>query len=294
VKREMRASAPGLIFLGTTSLRQLLRDALYSERTPALVEIGVGAAGLLLTAAGLLGVVLHAVNRRMRELGVRVALGARQADLVCIVMRHGLGVAARGAVAGAIAYFGVARPLARFVHGIRPYDALSVGGGVALMLLVGLAGSLYPAWKAASVDPSSDHGDQMGAHRLVGKNVFEECVHGRAASICDFAGVQAPEALDGRSVRPLLGANPRGWRDVLVSELSEGRMLRAGHHKYISYQRGGVRSEFLFDLQKDPGETTDLAALPGSAGELDRCRALLQQWTERSGGTFERTKAEGR
>jgi predicted permease len=154
VKREMRASAPGLVFFGTTSLRQLLRDAMYGERTPALVAIGVGAAGLLLTAAGLLGVVLHAVNRRMRELGVRVALGARQADLVRIVVRHGLGVAAGGAVAGALAYFGVARLLVRFVHGISPYDALSVGGGVAVVLLVGLAGSFYPAWKAASVDPA--------------------------------------------------------------------------------------------------------------------------------------------
>jgi choline-sulfatase len=69
-------------------------------------------------------------------------------------------------------------------------------------------------------------------------------------TICDFAGVKPPEDLDGRSLRPLLGANPRGWRDVLVSELNEGRMLRAGHQKYIVYQRGAVRSEFLFDLQK--------------------------------------------
>jgi ABC-type antimicrobial peptide transport system permease subunit len=48
----------------------------------------------------------------------------------------------------------VARLLARFVHGVSPYDALSVSGGVAVVLLVGLAGSVYPAWKAASVDPA--------------------------------------------------------------------------------------------------------------------------------------------
>ncbi len=163
---------------------------------------------------------------------------------------------------------------------------------------------------------TSDHGDQMGAHHLVGKNVFyEECMRVPLAvsfpgvipagkvnrtslmsgtdvlpTICDFAGLDVPGGLDGRSIRPLLGVDPGPWRDVLVAELNEGRMLRSGHHKYILYQRGGQPAEFLFDLRQDPGETRDLAALPGSAGDLSRCRRLLEQWTARTGGGFERTK----
>ena len=167
---------------------------------------------------------------------------------------------------------------------------------------------------------TSDHGDQMGAHHLVGKNVFyDECMRvpfaaawpgvikagqvNRTAlisgtdvlpTICDFAGLNCPEGLDGKSVRPLLGGSSAAWRDVLVAELNEGRMLRTGHHKYMLYNRGGQRAEFLFDLREDPGETRDLAPLAGSAGDLDRCRGLLERWMERTGGGFDRTKPEAR
>ena len=167
---------------------------------------------------------------------------------------------------------------------------------------------------------TSDHGDQMGAHHLVGKGVFyEECMRvpfaaawpgvinasqvNRTAlisgtdvlpTICDFAGLNCPEGLDGKSVRPLLNGNSAPWRDVFVAELNEGRMLRTGDRKYMLYNRGGQRAEFLFNLRQDPGETRDLAPLAEAAGEMDRCRGLLERWMERTGGGFDRTKPEAR
>lgn len=162
---------------------------------------------------------------------------------------------------------------------------------------------------------TSDHGDQMGAHHLVGKNAFyEECMRvpfalswpgtiaagevNRTAlvsgvdvvpTLCDFAGLSGPAGIEGRSVRPLLGGASAKWRDVLVAELGTGRMLRAGRHKYIRYMKGTTRTEFLFDLQNDPGETRDLAQVPAASGDLERCRALLDGWMTQTGGTYERT-----
>jgi hypothetical protein len=60
----------------------------------------------------------------------------------------------------------------------------------------------------------------------------------------------------------------------------------------VLYNRGGPRSEFLFDLREDPGETRDLAPVAGAAGDLERCRALLERWMKDTGGGFESTKPE--
>ena len=161
---------------------------------------------------------------------------------------------------------------------------------------------------------TADHGDQMGAHQLVGKGMFyEESMRvpfviswkgmieaGQAdhdhlisgvdvlPTLCDYAGVRAPDGLPGRSIRPLLENATGPWRDYVVAETPEGRMIRSGSYKYLAYRRDG-NPEFLFDLEADSGETESLAASPTARPALEKNRELLAAWMNKTGGSFERT-----
>ena len=155
VKREMRAAQPDLALLMTTSLRQHLRNALYEDWLPAVLSASIGGLGMLLAAAGLFGVVMHAVNRSLKELGVRMALGARRGGVVAMVLRRGLFLAGSGAAAGVALSLAAGRLLSGALHGVSPYDPLAMAFGVAVVLAMAIAASVYPAWKATRVDPIS-------------------------------------------------------------------------------------------------------------------------------------------
>jgi arylsulfatase A-like enzyme len=157
---------------------------------------------------------------------------------------------------------------------------------------------------------TSDHGDLDGAHRLEHKSFFYEeaarvpfIVNWKGVTkaglvdrrhtvssgldviptLCDFAGVQPPEGLRGRSVRALAeGGVPNDWREGVVSEKKQGRMICTGRYKYSVYATGQQR-EFLVDLQADPGEMKNLAGDPGSQTQLDRHRAMLDRWVRETG-----------
>jgi arylsulfatase A-like enzyme len=162
---------------------------------------------------------------------------------------------------------------------------------------------------------TADHGDQMGAHHLVGKNVmYDECMRVPLAiswpgqikagqvnehalvsgadvlpTLCELAGLPVPTGTSGRSVRPLIAAPHASWRDYLVAELNDARMVRTAAEKYIVYQRAQQTAEFLYDLHNDPGETRNLAAEPSAQDNLQRGRSSLTAWMKETGGTFDRT-----
>jgi arylsulfatase A-like enzyme len=154
---------------------------------------------------------------------------------------------------------------------------------------------------------TSDHGDMDSAHRLEHKSVlYEESVHipfiiswkGKLPArrvdrehlvsngldllptICDFAGTPAPAGLSGRSIRPLVeGHDVKGWRDHVVGESQNGRMVRTQHFKYCLYD-GGAGREMLIDLRSDPGEMKNLAGSPDHQLELNRHRQLMADWVK--------------
>ena len=166
---------------------------------------------------------------------------------------------------------------------------------------------------------SSDHGDGLGAHRWNQKWVlYEESARvpfivsfkgrtgpGRAddsnlvsagldllPTVCDYAGVQSPGGLPGRSLRPILeGGHPNPTREYVVAETSFpsdgpsqgtlGRMVRTDRYKYIVYSWGKHREQ-LFDMESDPGEMVNLAVEARHQGELIRHRELLAAWTEKT------------
>jgi ABC-type antimicrobial peptide transport system permease subunit len=112
-----------------------------------------GSLALLLASIGVYGVTAYSVSRRIREFGIRMALGARQADILRLVIRWDLGVAAAGIAAGTL----VSLPLGRFVGHLL--FNVSSGDPVASLAAVGVLGGVsalatyVPARRAASVDP---------------------------------------------------------------------------------------------------------------------------------------------
>jgi len=109
--------------------------------------------GLLLATIGVYGVISYAVSRQTQEFGVRVALGAQSTDILKMVLGMGLRLVAIGIAIGCIAALAAGRLLAAQIWGVSPYDPLSFGVVIVLLLVVGFQACLWPARRAAKVDP---------------------------------------------------------------------------------------------------------------------------------------------
>lgn len=150
---------------------------------------------------------------------------------------------------------------------------------------------------------TSDHGEMLGAHGMVSKQkLYEESVAvplvisvpggpphvdrrhlvggiDLMPTFLDYAGIPAPEALEGRSLRPLIEGRPVAWREWITAETfgPEARMVRSDRYKYVVFAAGERREQF-FDEERDPGETRNLVDDPAVATEVDRHRRLLDAW----------------
>ena len=136
-------------------LEQLAAEALALRRLSALLVASFAAVALVLAALGVYGVVSQAVARRTREIGVRMALGARPSTVVGDVLRRSLGFAALGALAGALGSLAVGRLLRSFLLGVTPADPVAFAAAAGCVLAAaGIAGYL-PARRAARIDPAA-------------------------------------------------------------------------------------------------------------------------------------------
>jgi putative ABC transport system permease protein len=109
--------------------------------------------GLLLATIGVYGVISYAVSRQTQEFGVRVALGAQKSDILRMVLGMGLRLVLIGIAVGCVAAVAAGRLLATQIWGVSPYDPLSYGVVIVLLFVVGFQACLWPARRAAKVDP---------------------------------------------------------------------------------------------------------------------------------------------
>jgi putative ABC transport system permease protein len=123
------------------------------QRLAAWVAAMVGAAGLLLGAVGVYGVTAFAVAQRTHEIGVRMALGARTADVLRLMLRSGLRAPLAGMAVGLLISGAAARFIGSLLFDVSPLDPLTYAAVTAILGTVALGATLLPARRAAATDP---------------------------------------------------------------------------------------------------------------------------------------------
>jgi putative ABC transport system permease protein len=118
----------------------------------ALVSL-LAATALILAAVGVFGVTAYSVQQRTREIGIRVALGARPADVVRLVLKQSAMLALIGICIGLPVAFASTRALRALVHGMSPTDPIALGGAAVLLAAATLVASYLPARRATRVSP---------------------------------------------------------------------------------------------------------------------------------------------
>jgi predicted permease len=135
------------------SMDQQIGEMLVRERLLAMLSSAFGVLALLLSCIGLYGVVSYDVTRSLRELGIRVALGAQRGSVLRHVVGKALSVSSLGVIVGIAATLIVTQWLASLLFGINARDPLTLAGAAGLLLLTTLLASWLPARRAARVDP---------------------------------------------------------------------------------------------------------------------------------------------
>jgi putative ABC transport system permease protein len=153
LRQALNEMDPDISVAGFETMETRISGTLTQPRFRSTL-VGVFAlVGLLLAAIGLYGVLAFLVTRRQHEIGIRMAVGAREGDVVGLILKHGLGLVGIGAILGIIGGGIASMFLQSLLFGVTLSDPLTLGGSTALLFAVAVTASLLPAWKAAKVDP---------------------------------------------------------------------------------------------------------------------------------------------
>ena len=153
VRKELTAMEPNLVFLQNQTLQKQVGATLFPAQAGAWAVGAVGLVAMLLAAIGLYGVIGYSVSRRTKEIGVRMALGARPGDVSGLIMRQGLRVAGAGMLVGAVLAVGAGFAISGALYGISPVDPVAWVGATGLLLTVAALANVVPAQRAARVKP---------------------------------------------------------------------------------------------------------------------------------------------
>jgi predicted permease len=154
LRRELRALDPDLPLTAVKTMREHLRISVFSQRLAASFLGSFGALALVLATVGLYSLIRYAVSQRTREMGVRMALGARPRDIERLVVGEGLVLALIGLGLGLALAFGITRFLASLLLGVSATDPAIFLAITAALAGISALSSYLPARAAAGVDPS--------------------------------------------------------------------------------------------------------------------------------------------
>jgi predicted lysophospholipase L1 biosynthesis ABC-type transport system permease subunit len=154
MRRQWDAMAPGVPLLGVSTGRDALNHSLGPQRAAAALLAGFALLAILLASIGLYSVMAHSVAERTREIGIRVAIGARPASVVRGIVAKALTLVAAGLMLGAAGSLAVARLVASQLKDVSPYDPATFCAVAALLVVVSLAAAWIPARRAARIDPA--------------------------------------------------------------------------------------------------------------------------------------------
>jgi ABC-type antimicrobial peptide transport system permease subunit len=153
LRRKLRGTNGDQALYEVRTMEQLARGSLARQRFLLLLFGIFATLALLLSCIGIYGVLAYVTGRRVPEIGMRMALGARARDVVWMVLRQSLGMVAAGVALGVAGSIGAARLLERLVVGVRSAEPLTMAAMIALLLAAALVASFLPARRASRVDP---------------------------------------------------------------------------------------------------------------------------------------------
>jgi predicted permease len=153
VEQAVASIDPRLPRTAVTTLEREISVTLLPQRVAAMVTGVLGVAGLLLAAIGLYGLVSYAVTLRLREIGVRLALGASRRDVVRMMLGQGLRLTAVGAAVGLLASAFATRLVESYLLNVSAMDGVAFTGAAAVLLTVSAVAAVVPARRAGSADP---------------------------------------------------------------------------------------------------------------------------------------------
>jgi predicted permease len=155
VRQSIKATDAALTTDYINTLSSLMWVSIGQERLVARLATGFGVLALLLAGIGLYGVLTYAVTRRTNEIGLRVALGAQQGDVVRMVLGDALKLVLVGIVVGAPLAIAATRLLRTQLHDVHPADPIAIVSALLVLTASALVAALLPARRAARLDPLS-------------------------------------------------------------------------------------------------------------------------------------------
>jgi putative ABC transport system permease protein len=138
---------------GTGTIQQNIDAGLWAPRMGAALLSIFGGLALVLAMIGVYGVMSYSVTQRAQELGIRMALGAQTRDVLLLVLKQGMVLAAGGAVLGVTLALVLGRLIGTLLFGVSGRDPLTLGGVSVTLAIVALVACYIPARRAARVDP---------------------------------------------------------------------------------------------------------------------------------------------
>jgi putative ABC transport system permease protein len=153
IRKQMAGMQPSIPLAATRTMDDMIAGERGPERLLTMLVAAFAGLAMLLAAVGIYGVISYSVAERRREIGIRIALGARPGDVAALIVREAGSVMGIGLVVGVALALSLVSVLRALLYGIGPRDPATIAGAVAFLGIVAVVAMLAPALKAARSDP---------------------------------------------------------------------------------------------------------------------------------------------
>ena len=153
MRRSLQQVNRDYVIFGGECMDEVIGKHLAARRFSMILLAMFAGLALLLAAIGIYGVVSYVVAQRQREIGIRMALGARRAQVFELMLRQGARMALAGLVIGVVAAIALTRLMTGMLYGVKPTDALTFAVAAFVLCAIALAACCIPARRATRVDP---------------------------------------------------------------------------------------------------------------------------------------------
>ena len=153
VTKAIHEVGPDLPIVDVMSMNDVMAKSVSPQRFNMLLLASFAGLALILAAVGIYSVLSYTVRRRVREIGIRMALGASNNDVIRMVLRDGLKPILVGVALGLAAALALSRVVSSLIFGVRATDPLTFAAVALLLLLVGIVATIIPAYRATRIEP---------------------------------------------------------------------------------------------------------------------------------------------